>query len=71
MTAHRSVLQVAAVVVFIISRLFGAGYVLNFVITVLLLMLDFWTVRSCLEKQQQPSKMHQCSYKDAHTSAAD
>ena len=47
----RVLLQVASIVVFVIARLFGAGYVLNFVITVLLLMLDFWTVRSCLSKQ--------------------
>ncbi len=37
-------MQVAAVVVYIICGLFSSSFVTNYVIVVVLLMLDFWTV---------------------------
>lgn len=36
--------QVAAVLVYIFCGIFGTSYVVNFVVVVLLLTLDFWTV---------------------------
>lgn len=38
-------MQVAAVIVYIICGLFSSSFVTNYVIVVILLMLDFWTVR--------------------------
>jgi hypothetical protein len=37
--------QVAAVVVYIICGLLSNSFVTNYVVVVVLLMLDFWTVR--------------------------
>ena len=37
-------MQVAAIVVYIICGLFSSSFVTNYVIVVVLLMLDFWTV---------------------------
>ena len=37
-------MQVSAVVVYIICGLFSSSFVTNYVIVVVLLMLDFWTV---------------------------
>lgn len=37
-------MQVAAIVVYIICGLFSSNFVTNYVIVVVLLMLDFWTV---------------------------
>ena len=39
-------LQVAAIIVYIICGLFSNSFVTNYVIVVVLLMLDFWTVSS-------------------------
>ena len=42
---YLSALQVAAVLVYIFCGIFGTSFVVNFVVIVLLLTLDFWTVR--------------------------
>ena len=43
---HLNGLQVAAVLVYIFCGIFGTSFVVNFVVIVLLLTLDFWTVRT-------------------------
>ena len=47
MVQLRKPVQVAAVVVYIICGLFSSNFVANYVIVVVLLMLDCWTVGSC------------------------
>jgi len=40
--------QVASVVVYMVCGLFSSGFITNFVVVTILLMLDFWTVRVSL-----------------------
>jgi hypothetical protein len=40
-----SVVQAASVAVYILSGLFGLGFIATFVICIISIMLDFWTVR--------------------------
>lgn len=37
--------QIAALLIYILSGLLGLGFIGTFVLVVVLLMLDFWTVR--------------------------
>lgn len=45
---HKGCLQAAAVLVYIFCGIFSSSFIVNFVVIVLLLTLDFWTVRSAL-----------------------
>ena len=40
-------LQAASFTVYILSGIFGLGFITTFVICIVSLMLDFWTVRHC------------------------
>jgi len=39
-------MQVAAILTYLLCGLFSASYVINFVITIALLAIDFWTVKN-------------------------
>lgn len=45
-TNDKVCLQAAAVLVYIFCGIFSSSFIVNFVVIVLLLTLDFWTVRS-------------------------
>ena len=46
--------QVSAIVVYIVCGLFSNSFVTNYVIVVVLLMLDFWTVSSKQGLNREP-----------------
>ncbi len=61
--------QVASVVVYMVCGLFSSGFITNFVVVTILLMLDFWTVRVtllCLSVASFPS----CCFLPAHSMRA-
>ena len=58
-------LQAAAVLIYIFCGLFGTSFVVNFVVIVLLLTLDFWTVKFCSLKQIQVLSARQLMQQDA------
>lgn len=39
-------MQVAAILTYLVCGLFSASYVINFVITIAMLAIDFWTVKN-------------------------
>ena len=41
--------QAASFTVYILSGIFGLGFITTFVICIVSLMLDFWTVRRCTQ----------------------
>ena len=45
LTAAAGLLQAASFTVYILSGIFGLGFITTFVICIVSLMLDFWTVR--------------------------
>ena len=52
--------QAAAVLVYIFCGIFSSSFIVNFVVIVLLLTLDFWTVRSavCLPVESNEARLH-------------
>lgn len=51
-----SLVQAAAVLVYIFCGIFSSSFIVNFVVIVLLLTLDFWTVRSAVCLPVEPMK---------------
>ena len=54
------VVQVAAVVVYVICGLFSSSFVTNYVVVVVLLMLDFWTVSFAHIDNMKRIRRYQC-----------